>query len=540
MIGVIADPVEHAAVREFFELFKTPWEFYRSDRHYEVLVCADGASVQDLPSGLLLIYAGHQLPFDAEYAQVIARHSSPRILVGEAIKIPIYGESVAFACSGSGACILVDEESRQNAAYVACEAESRVVVRVGYDLFREITALLGDGQPCANAEIPAVDLHIALLRNLIIDRGIPLVEIPPVPDGYGFIACLTHDVDHPLIRRHKFDHTMFGFLYRVLIGSLLAVLRGRSGLRMLFTNWAAALKLPFVFMGLAKDFWSQLSTYTALETKAPSSFFIIPFKGRPGARNGTHAPALRASRYGAVDIAAELQQLLSVGHEIGLHGIDAWHDSSKGREELGEIRRVTGVQEIGVRMHWLYFDRQTPAVLEEMGIDYDSTIGYNDAVGYRAGTVQVYKPLEAVRLLELPLHIMDTALFSDRRQNLSVAEASDLVRKLFDNAVHLGGVITINWHDRSIAPERLWRDFYVNFIDEAERKGAWLANGRDTVLWFRKRRLATFVRLDSGAVVVNSCDETGKTLPGLSVRTHNSSRYLHGLPDKAQRKRQAI
>ena len=30
MIGVIADPAEHDVVREFFELFKTPWEFYRS------------------------------------------------------------------------------------------------------------------------------------------------------------------------------------------------------------------------------------------------------------------------------------------------------------------------------------------------------------------------------------------------------------------------------------------------------------------------------------------------------------------------------
>jgi hypothetical protein len=32
MIGIIANPTEHSVVREFFELFKTPWEFYRSDR----------------------------------------------------------------------------------------------------------------------------------------------------------------------------------------------------------------------------------------------------------------------------------------------------------------------------------------------------------------------------------------------------------------------------------------------------------------------------------------------------------------------------
>ncbi len=40
MIGVIADSAEQEVVREFFELFKTPWEFYRRDRRYEVVLCA--------------------------------------------------------------------------------------------------------------------------------------------------------------------------------------------------------------------------------------------------------------------------------------------------------------------------------------------------------------------------------------------------------------------------------------------------------------------------------------------------------------------
>ena len=40
MIGVIADSAEQNVVREFFELFKTPWEFYRRDRQYDVLLCA--------------------------------------------------------------------------------------------------------------------------------------------------------------------------------------------------------------------------------------------------------------------------------------------------------------------------------------------------------------------------------------------------------------------------------------------------------------------------------------------------------------------
>ena len=37
MIGIIADPAEQEVVREFFELFKTPWEFFRQGRQLDVL-----------------------------------------------------------------------------------------------------------------------------------------------------------------------------------------------------------------------------------------------------------------------------------------------------------------------------------------------------------------------------------------------------------------------------------------------------------------------------------------------------------------------
>ena len=63
-------------------------------------------------------------------------------------------------------------------------------------------------------------------------------------------------------------------------------------------------------------------------------------------------------------------------------------------------------------MHWLYFDSQAPLALEKAGFSYDSTLGYNETIGYRSGTTQVFKHPNTDHLMELPLHIMDTALFS--------------------------------------------------------------------------------------------------------------------------------
>ena len=63
-----------------------------------------------------------------------------------------------------------------------------MVVRIGYDLFHEVRTILTLGQPPANASMPSVDLHIALLRDLIVEWAGPLVEIPPVPDGHRLIG----------------------------------------------------------------------------------------------------------------------------------------------------------------------------------------------------------------------------------------------------------------------------------------------------------------------------------------------------------------
>ena len=63
MIGVIADSADHDVVREFFELFKTPWEFFKPDRKYEVLLCAGDFNF-DETAKLILRYSGSKIAFD--------------------------------------------------------------------------------------------------------------------------------------------------------------------------------------------------------------------------------------------------------------------------------------------------------------------------------------------------------------------------------------------------------------------------------------------------------------------------------------------
>jgi hypothetical protein len=534
MIGVVASDAERPVVCEFFELFKTPWEFYRSGSEYDVLLCSNQWS-RNSSAKLVLIYSNEENEFDREKGIEILSRRSNRVLLCSGERIPIYGNCLTFRDVGTHG--LVEDQTREPAEMQLCSGK-QTLVRIGFDLFYEIRHLLTNGQPFVHARIPTLELHIELLRNLILSCSIPLVEIPPSPAGYNFIACLTHDVDHVGIRFHKFDHTMFGFLYRATIGSLIKFCMGRRSAGYLAANWMAAFSLPFVYFGLAKDFWDGFDRYLDIESGLNSTFFVIPRKGDPGRNASGPASSRRATRYDVTQIADQIQHLVSAGREIALHGIDAWRDINKGRAELETIQRVTGRSEIGVRMHWLFFDENSPAKLEEAGFSYDSTVGYNETAGYRAGTTQAFRPPGTTRMLELPMHIMDTAMFYPVHMNLSPVQAETLTGQLINNARHFGGVLTINWHDRSIAPERLWGGVYSALLDDLKKMGAWFPTAAQAVAWFRKRRSATIEKVarecDTTSMKV-SLDHDDDNLPGLRIRVHKPLVEKAGLSRKADR-----
>jgi len=519
MLGVIATEAEEHVVREFFELFKTPWEFYKDNRHYDVIVCS-GTSPK-LPSAaarLLIVYAGGETDCDDERNIRIESQCRTADLSYRGRRLPIYGNAVTFRQTPT---FLTEGAGCKAAAYLH-RSGGTVFARVGYDLFHEIETLLRSGQPFHNAAVPTLDLHISLLRDLVVCSGLPLLEIPPVPWGHSFIACLTHDLDHASIRRHFFDSTILGFFYRATLGTAINAARGRTTAGNVLRNWAAAARLPFMYLGVARDIWSDFDRYLQLEQGRPSTFFVIPFQNRPGRSAEGQAPRNRGTKYDVSHIAEKVAQLAAAGSEIGLHGIDAWADSAKGHEEKCRIRDFTAKETLGVRMHWLYSDEKSPAVLEQAGFIYDSTDGYNNTVGYRTGTAQVFKPLSARGLLELPMHIMDTALFYPDYLDLSAQEAWECVAPMLDHAADAGGVTTVNWHDRSIAPERLWGKFYIRLLDELTRRGAWFSTASQAVAWFRKRRSATFHEINGGAMRVIVSDNTGGNLPALRARIHRS------------------
>lgn len=491
MIGVLSKPDQRAAVEEFFELFKTPWEFWRDGRRYDAVIVTSERTPQ-VDARLLVVYGAG----DTTAAGMTADHTGG-VLRWHGTLVPIYGRVGTFKTTESGNDVQLTTAAGDAAAVRADDVTHRQV-RVGFDLFNEVQYLMTAGQPVTNAPIPTLDVHIAILREWLLDAGVALTEILPAPAGHRFAVCLTHDIDFIGVRQHKFDHSMWGFVHRSTIGGLTKLMRGRISVRRYVSMLRAVLLLPFVYLGWAKDFWEPFDWYRRVERSLAATYFLIPYKGRAGEDVPGRRGARRATAYDVTDLSQSVAVLTQEGYEIGVHGIDAWHSTERGREERARVAAITGATEVGIRMHWLLRDSQTMRVLEEAGYSYDSTAGYNETIGYRNGTGQVFRPFGAHSLLELPLHIQDGALFYPGQLNLTEPEAERRCQELVANAERFGGVVTVLWHDRSHGPERFWGDFYMTLVRTLQSSAAWFGTAAQIVGWFRKRRDVRFVATQDG------------------------------------------
>jgi hypothetical protein len=119
-------------------------------------------------------------------------------------------------------------------------------------------------------------------------------------------------------------------------------------------------------------------------------------------------------------------------------------------------------------------------------------------------------------------------MFYSSYLNLSMDQAKMRLRQLGDNVVRFGGTLTINWHDRSIAPERLWSGCYRDLIKDLGARGAWFSTAGQAVSWFRKRRSVAFEtdRTEPGKVRAVAVDGLGDHLPGLRLRTHQAGNVV--------------
>ncbi|PYI77791.1 MAG: hypothetical protein DMF04_05395, partial [Verrucomicrobia bacterium] len=138
MIAVATNAEHRDAAREFFELFKTAWEFYRSGGEYDAVICC-GIVPSDIEARVVLIYAPTELPFDRQH-QLHVRENSGGAASYRGWYLPVYS---GLASIENGQDLIAAKTKTALAREIKIGRQR--FIRVGYDLFAEVQHLLSNG-----------------------------------------------------------------------------------------------------------------------------------------------------------------------------------------------------------------------------------------------------------------------------------------------------------------------------------------------------------------------------------------------------------
>lgn len=285
------------------------------------------------------------------------------------------------------------------------------------------------------------------------------------PENKTFAVCLTHDVDD---------------IYPPLSHMLLS---SAHCLRNLNFQGSAA-QFLWKFRGLEHSPYFNLSEIMDLEESfgAKSSFYFIAAEADP----------IRF-RYDIEDIGHHLGEVSDRGWEVGLHGGYYSFDNLEAiKKEKKRLEVVLGKKVLGFRNHYLRF--KTPdswEILADASFRYDSTFGHSNSAGFRNGMCHPFRPYNLkedreIRILEIPLVIMDVALFATSK---SFEEAWECTKKLIDVTAKLNGVITLLWHNFvfGCSFRRDWVRLYEKVLQYCSERGAWMTSGEEIYRWWENR-----------------------------------------------------
>lgn len=369
--------------------------------------------------------------------------------------------------------------------WLTLQSESRVDRR---DMHGRPLAEASPATACVRDGRPPVHGYCELLRRLLWGDTAPEGCMPTWPCGKSHAVALTHDVDSP----------ERAVLARGLVAE---IVRGRTiPRRQAYYAFRGELAARGWYEGLIASTTKRrewdFAHWVREESRigARSAFFFAPTRREQGHPHDVHYDLSR-HRYRRV-----MRQLIEGGFEVGLHvGYATRWSRPAVAPQARRVEALGGGKVSGVRHHYLQLNHDDPmsslAEHAAAGLQYDTSIGFNDAPGFRAGLALPFRPwhpqhgtLES--FVELPMTLADMHL---PRGDGDVARERVLAH--LRQVRQLGGLAVLNWHVGHWSSDSAWREAYLAACEHlAADHDAWIATPREIADWWRKRAAACAVR----------------------------------------------
>lgn len=330
----------------------------------------------------------------------------------------------------------------------------------------------------AGLDLHSVDDYLriveGLLKGVLAWAGRRMWWLPRWSEGAPFAFCVTHDID-----------ALFKWHPRRVVGELGYVRKA----------WREA--------GLAGA-WERVQSTARNVQASRNPYDNVQELGRQEQAlrvRGTYffLAGRRHPKDGDYDLERDLRvhslfsQVRSLGHEIALHGsFSTYGNAALLRREKEVLEQIVGPV-VGHRQHFLHMDvRDSWDIYREVGFEYDSSLGFPDHEGSRAGFSFPFSPFDiagrlAYPFLEMPLTVMDASLYG--YQGLGADAAWERLRQEMEHVKEVGGCFTLLWHNASFDDADLpgYGEVFWRAVSWAQEQGAWIAPMGEVARWWRER-----------------------------------------------------
>ncbi|MEM7161487.1 MAG: hypothetical protein AAF487_03510 [Bacteroidota bacterium] len=297
-------------------------------------------------------------------------------------------------------------------------------------------------------QLPIVNMYFGILKSYIA-KNFPELKFS---ENQRPTIELSHDLDYikktSSLRLKQSAFQVYNGIRRFHLKKIF------SGLRFFFTS-------PIYWNF---DFWKELEEKFGLK----SVFYVYAKTNKRGLKEWLLDPAYDISTNEKLKTA--LKDLSQEGWRIGLHGSFNSADSfDLIQKEKAKLESAIHSPITKTRQHWLrYAEAKTPFFHEEL-FQEDSTLGWNDRIGFRAGIGSKFRPYNhkenrAFKHYVIPQVIMDSNIFDYGygNEDVIIQQSKAMIIEL---AKQSNAHFSISWHPRTCHKEYAWQFAYEELLE---------------------------------------------------------------------------
>lgn len=337
-------------------------------------------------------------------------------------------------------------------------------------------------------QFPIINSYVLFFKDFI-ETKIGIKGHPLWPKSKECAIALTHDVDAPEMPSLKLK--LFSTL-KLMVKNIKRK-RLKKTIGFLYDYLYYAIHFPFSNQNfwLFKEIMDEESKYGF---KSTFFFSAVNCSSNYSSPFFDSCYDIREKKYRQI-----FEQIKNRDFEIGLHAsYNAFKNLKHFQNEKNILEKIVRTKVIGLRHHFWHLGPDVEKILffhEKTGFSYDSSIAFNDLMGFRRSVALPYNPWccrnkRAISTMQIPTFLMDGNLFY---KQIEPNDAIEIIMNQIKKIKKLKGVGAIDWHVRTSLPMNdLFRNWGITYKKVlkllSEDKSIWVTNLSDIYRFAENRK----------------------------------------------------